>query len=278
MPETISVILSEPRHGDARQQQVVDLLSGALSGRPSVDLTIVPHLYDLEPSGPTMEYLREIRGPMILISWLYPRAAFWTLRTGGVEGALAGPDEAPSGDRPVWCLAMHPHVDPRGVLDDVDRIVAGAHVEATGPVTPKGVPRRWSEEPRQRWYPVIDGDRCSGCLECLNFCLFGVYGTDLADSILIEQPDACRTGCPACSRICPEGAIMFPQHADPAIAGDAEASLSGLKLDLSQLFSGAEPTDLALAERDRALSQMESPVKRADKLDDLVDELDGMEI
>ena len=92
-------------------------------------------------------------------------------------------------------------------------------------------------------------------MECLNFCLFGVYSLGEEDAILVEQPDACRNGCPACSRICPEGAIMFPQHKDPAIAGDPKASRKGLKLDLSQLFGGANPAQLAAAERNRALAE-----------------------
>ena len=40
-----------------------------------------------------------------------------------------------------------------------------------------------------------------------------------AETILVEQPDNCRKGCPACSRVCPENAIIFPQHKTPAIAG-----------------------------------------------------------
>jgi hypothetical protein len=279
MPETISVILSEPRPGDARQQELVDFLSNTLMSRKSVDLTIVPHLYDLDPAGPTMAFLREIEGPMIVISWLYPRAAFWTLRTGGVDGWLASTaSEQNNGDRPVWCLGLHPQADPKAILDEVDRIAAAGRTESMLRETDPLAPRRQWEDTRERWYPVIDRDRCSGCLECLNFCLFGVYGMNSADSLLIEQPDACRTGCPACSRICPEGAIMFPQHADPAISGDAVASLTGLKLDLSQLFSGADPGDLAVVERDLALSQMQPQAKRADQLDDLVDELDEMDI
>ena len=279
MPETISVILSEPRPGDARQQELVDFLSNTLMSRKSVDLTIVPHLYDLDPAGPTMAFLREIEGPMIVVSWLYPRAAFWTLRTGGVDGWLASTaSEQNNGDRPVWCLGLHPQADPKAILDEVDRIAAAGRTESMLRETDPLAPRRQREDTRERWYPVIDRDRCSGCLECLNFCLFGVYGMNSADSLLIEQPDACRTGCPACSRICPEGAIMFPQHADPAISGDAVASLTGLKLDLSQLFSGADPGDLAVVERDLALSQMQPQAKRADQLDDLVDELDEMDI
>ncbi len=73
---------------------------------------------------------------------------------------------------------------------------------------------------------------------------------------------------------------MFPQHADPAISGDAKASLEGLKLDLSQLFSGGDPSTLALAERDRELGQTPPHSKPAgsDRLDDLVDELDDLDI
>ena len=28
------------------------------------------------------------------------------------------------------------------------------------------------------WFPVIDYDRCTNCMQCLSFCLFGVYGVD----------------------------------------------------------------------------------------------------
>jgi MinD superfamily P-loop ATPase len=45
-------------------------------------------------------------------------------------------------------------------------------------------------------------------MECIDFCLFGVYGVDRGETILVEQPDNCRKGCPACSRVCPENAIM----------------------------------------------------------------------
>ena len=34
------------------------------------------------------------------------------------------------------------------------------------------------QEPGRRWYPVIDYSRCTNCMECIDFCLFGVYGVD----------------------------------------------------------------------------------------------------
>jgi len=33
----------------------------------------------------------------------------------------------------------------------------------------------------RRWYPVIDYSRCTNCMECIDFCLFGVYGVDKVD-------------------------------------------------------------------------------------------------
>ena len=115
---------------------------------------------------------------------------------------------------------------------------------------------RIEAEGGRRWYPVIDFGRCTNCMECIDFCLFGVYGVDNADTILVEQPDNCRKGCPACSRVCPENAIIFPQHKTPAIAGSAEVGGS-MKIDLSQLFgapdAGKSAEELAALERDEQL-------------------------
>ena len=71
-----------------------------------------------------------------------------------------------------------------------------------------------------RWYPVLDGSRCVNCQHCLQFCLFGVYELDGEGRVAVCHPDQCKPGCPACSRICPQSAIMFPLYEkDAAIAG-----------------------------------------------------------
>ena len=115
---------------------------------------------------------------------------------------------------------------------------------------------RIDEEPGRRWYPVIDYSRCTNCMECIDFCLFGVYGVDKVETILVEQPDNCRKGCPACSRVCPENAIIFPQHKTPTIAGAAVVAES-LKIDLSKLFgapeTGETAEEAAIRERDEQL-------------------------
>ncbi len=156
---------------------------------------------------------------------------------------------------------------------------------------------RIEETGGRRWYPVIDFSRCTNCMECIDFCLFGVYGVDSVDTILVEQPDNCRKGCPACSRVCPENAIMFPQHKTPAIAGSADA-VASLKIDLSQLFGapadGKSAEEMAALERDEQLiaagreavgmtvgmprRQENKAEEPKDDLDDLVDALNDLDI
>ncbi len=156
---------------------------------------------------------------------------------------------------------------------------------------------RIEESPERRWYPVIDYSRCTNCMECIDFCLFGVYGVDKVETILVEQPDNCRKGCPACSRVCPENAIIFPQHKTPTIAGANEVAGS-LKIDLSALFGAPANAEDALAvaakERDEQLvmagrdavglsvgipkRQANKPDEPKDDLDRLIDGLDELDI
>jgi NAD-dependent dihydropyrimidine dehydrogenase PreA subunit len=83
-----------------------------------------------------------------------------------------------------------------------------------------GTVRRFEPTGEARWFPVIDPDRCTHCLSCLEFCLFGVYDADDQQQLVVREPDACKPGCPACSRVCPSQAIIFPLfQEDPGIAG-----------------------------------------------------------
>src|SRR5207248_7095721 len=111
---------------------------------------------------------------------------------------------------------------------------------ANGGGSPQFTPEQLLTPPGRRWYPVIDYSRCTNCMECLDFCLFGVYGVDSLDRLFVESQDSCKKGCPACSRVCPEQAIMFPDHKTPAIAGAPGGAVSGLKIDLTKLFGGGD--------------------------------------
>ena len=92
------------------------------------------------------------------------------------------------------------------------------------------------------WFPVIDYERCTNCMQCLSFCLFGVYGVDAERKIQVQNEDKCKTNCPACSRVCPEAAIIFPKYKSGPINGDAVSAddlrREKMKVDISSLLGG----------------------------------------
>ncbi|HEX8295277.1 MAG TPA: ferredoxin family protein, partial [Chthoniobacteraceae bacterium] len=129
------------------------------------------------------------------------------------------------------------------------------------------------------WFPVIDYDRCTNCMQCLSFCLFGVYGVDGEKRIQVQNNDNCKTNCPACSRVCPEAAIMFPKYKAGPINGDvvsdSDLQKEKMKVDISALlggdvyamlrlrsekaksrFSKERDSDKALAERQKCLTKL----------------------
>lgn len=61
------------------------------------------------------------------------------------------------------------------------------------------------------WFPVIDYSRCSACGQCADFCLFGVY-EKTGGKVSVVNPQGCKNNCPACARICPQTAIIFPKY------------------------------------------------------------------
>ncbi|MCR4397546.1 MAG: ferredoxin family protein [Firmicutes bacterium] len=61
------------------------------------------------------------------------------------------------------------------------------------------------------WHPTIDGDKCSGCRTCFEFCRNGVYEWDAQnEKPVVKRPHSCIVGCSACSAKCPSEAIAFP--------------------------------------------------------------------
>jgi Pyruvate/2-oxoacid:ferredoxin oxidoreductase delta subunit len=92
------------------------------------------------------------------------------------------------------------------------------------------------------WFPVIDYQRCTNCMQCLSFCLFDVYGVSATGKIRVQNQSNCKTECPACSRVCPEVAIMFPKYRHGPINGDEvntdDVRREAMKVDISALLGG----------------------------------------
>jgi len=96
---------------------------------------------------------------------------------------------------------------------------------ALGPATPLSCSGNSTERPTASdpdwhpWFPVIDYNRCTGCRQCVSFCPFGVYTVDAGEKVQVTHPRQCKNNCPACARICPEFALIFPKVNDCPIDG-----------------------------------------------------------
>jgi NAD-dependent dihydropyrimidine dehydrogenase PreA subunit len=338
----LTVVLSQAQGKNPTKRALEESIAAALIMESGLDVSIVPYLYDLDATHTGRLFLESVSGDMVVLAWMYPRAAFWLLDRDGIKGHYGenqiavspGPDEeeaeppAPQGigavnvpDRRIYCLDLRDHSDFQVYVNEVKRIASecrerreaslnqwikgnptlvqlGRYLREEETPAAKAetrfAPEQLLKQPGRRWYPVIDYSRCTNCMECLDFCLFGVYGVDSLDRILVENQDNCKKGCPACSRVCPEHAIIFPDYKTPAIAGAPVGSVSGLKIDLTKLFGGGDALALAAHERDRELvadgrqavgltvgipkRQAEKTHGPKDDLDKLMDALDELEI
>lgn len=344
----LTVVLSQAPGKHPAKRSLEESIVAALIMEPDLEVSVVPNLYDLGPDHTGRLFLGAVTGDMVVLSWLYPRAAFWLLDRDGIKGhfgetRLKPPSEddddedaktdtpvdkpeaiGPTGvipDRHIYTLDLRDSNKHEAFVAEIQRIVAECRERREAKAREKAVnspailqlglslskpeaevpahqqaftPEALLAPAGRRWYPVIDYSRCTNCLECLDFCLFGVYGVDSLERIVTENQDQCKKGCPACSRVCPQQAIIFPEYKSPAIAGAETGAVTGLKIDLSRLFGGdiGDALGAAVQERDRELvndgrtavgmtigipkRQDNKPQAPKDDLDKLVDDLDNL--
>ena len=131
--------------------------------------------------------------------------------------------------RAVRSLFLMRHLEPQQVIDIRNNGIAGVldqlHVspEAGSNIREKEILQEEIaalpvEDGTDAWFPVIDKERCSECRQCHNFCLFGVYEIE-EGMVRVKQPQNCKNNCPACARICPAKAIIFPKYEKSPING-----------------------------------------------------------
>ncbi|MFO0800569.1 MAG: ferredoxin family protein [Gemmataceae bacterium] len=340
----LTVVVSQAPGKHPAKRALEESVVAALLMEPGLEVSVVPNLYDLGPDHTGRLFLGAVRGDLVVLSWLYPRAAFWLLDRDGIQGHFGEsklkpppddeeaddtPTEKPAAigaagtipDRHIYTLDLRDANRAEPFVEEVRRISAECRDRRDAKAREKAAnspailqlglavsksdaevsaafaaftPEALLAPANRRWYPVIDYSRCTNCLECLDFCLFGVYGVDSLERIVTENQDQCKKGCPACSRVCPQQAIIFPEYKSAAIAGAETGVVGGLKIDLSRLFGGdaGDAVNTAVAERDRELlndgraavgaavglakRQADRPAAPKDDLDKLVDDLDAL--
>jgi Pyruvate/2-oxoacid:ferredoxin oxidoreductase delta subunit len=132
-------------------------------------------------------------------------------------------------------------------IEGFDTPTVLATVESTRTEAQAPKPGGWKP-----WFPVIDYNRCTNCMQCMSFSLFDVYGVSKEGQIKVQNQNNCKTDCPACSRVCPEVAILFPKYRFGPINGDEvnadDLRREAMKVDISALLGG----DIYAALRDRS--------------------------
>jgi NAD-dependent dihydropyrimidine dehydrogenase PreA subunit len=117
------------------------------------------------------------------------------------------------------------------------------------------------------WYPVIDYSRCSACGQCADFCLFGVYEKS-KERVNVINPEACKNNCPACARICPQTAIIFPKYKPGGAIGGSDTidEISEQKrqtIDINNLLEGDIYTALEQRKHKRKSIILDEAMKKA---------------
>ena len=225
--QRLTVVLSQAQGKHPAKRALEESIVAALIMEPGLDVSVVPNLYDLGPDHTGRLFLESVKGDMVVLRWLYPRAAFWLLDRDGIKGhfgetQLKPPsdddeDDEEDGDRRtaqghrrgelpdrhIYCLDLRDFNNARAVSSrrspDRRRVPGTPRGDETrrrpaSPTScnwavardagnrrraePRFTPEQLLAAPERRWYPVIDYSRCTNCMECLDFCLFGVYGVD----------------------------------------------------------------------------------------------------
>lgn len=64
-----------------------------------------------------------------------------------------------------------------------------------------------------QFYPAIVEDKCTGCKSCLTCCKERVIAFDeSAGKCRVASPGKCSIECRTCARVCPVGAVSFPDE------------------------------------------------------------------
>ena len=185
------------RHPGKEKKKYEDRLIKFLSGFAGAELLLVHPLYYLKNNFAVYEKILKHKGDIFFASWLPGRAAEWTLlkELNFAKGLQ------------IRHFSLAEYKTPENAASALKK---AAKIQAKGKSKIFDLSKTTVSE---RWYPVIDHSRCNNCGECLEFCLFGVFSKS-RKKVLVTDPEKCKPGCPACSRVCAKGAIIFPHYFD----------------------------------------------------------------
>src|SRR5216684_4334209 len=144
----LTVVLSQAQGKHPAKRALEESIVAALIMEPGLDVSIVPYLYDLHAEHTGRLFLEGVGGDLVVLSWLYPRAAFWLLDRDGIKGHFgesqlkppaedadedeedkSGEPEPPKGigavgvpERRIYCLDLRDFNNHTPYVEEVRRI------------------------------------------------------------------------------------------------------------------------------------------------------------
>src|SRR5713101_7851437 len=86
--QRLTIVLSQAQDKNPAKRALEEAIAAALIMEPGLDVSVVPYLYDLDAEHTGRLFLESVQGDMVVLTWLYPRAAFWLLDRDGIKGHL----------------------------------------------------------------------------------------------------------------------------------------------------------------------------------------------
>src|SRR5687767_5237633 len=82
----LTVVLSQAQGKHPAKRALEESLVAALLMEPGLDVSVMPYLCALGADRTGRLSLESVKGDMVVLSWLYPRAACWVLDRDGIKG------------------------------------------------------------------------------------------------------------------------------------------------------------------------------------------------
>ena len=151
---TYTLVVSRGQSRDPKKRELEQAVTEAAQQLEGVNVMMIPHLYDLPKGSDSYKQLLELEGNLIVVSWIYSRAAHWVLDRNGIQGQVgevmigaqdeeddeendeAGSaqnlesdvvrvtDQYPRPDRSIHCIDFKLADDPQLLVGEIRRIVA----------------------------------------------------------------------------------------------------------------------------------------------------------
>src|SRR4249920_3461631 len=125
MSSRLTVVVSQAQGKNPAKRALEESIVAALILESGLDVSVVPYLYDLDANHTGRMFLEGVKGDMCVLTWNFPRAAFWLLDRDGIRGHFGESQLKPP------------------VMDDEDEDAEEAEEQTAKGIGSVEVPERW---------------------------------------------------------------------------------------------------------------------------------------